>query len=179
MVIQPKYARTGTFRDGVCPVTVKDAHDWIFIDKSGRQAVPGTYYSAMSFSEGRAFVNRGIECETYRYDLIDKNGKIFPLPDGAEVQTYGGPNFSEGLAIMMLKKDKSHLGLARGDYAPDMDHICFIDREGKIVITLERAYPSQFADRFRGGLARVNGQGKSPREGYIDRTGKFVWVDRD
>jgi hypothetical protein len=46
-----------------------------------------------------------------------------------------------------------------------------IDRSGKVILTMPSGLPGQFRD----GLAHF----QNKRSGYIDRTGKIIWVDTD
>jgi hypothetical protein len=98
-----------------------------------------------TFSEGLAPI-----ITSNKFGFIDKNGWQVIAP---QFDWTGG--FSEGLAVVRAG------GARGGKYG-------YIDRAGRLVI------PLQFdnAQSFEGGLARVWTAG---RQGYIDKTGAYVW----
>ncbi|HEY6328839.1 MAG TPA: WG repeat-containing protein [Blastocatellia bacterium] len=124
-----------------------------FIDKTGKQAVPGFYESASRFSDGLAPVElHG------RWGYIDKLGNVVIDFQFADAQP-----FSEGLA-------RASTGTkARRD---DWYKYGYIDRSGKFVI---RERYSRAAD-FQDGRALVSHDGRI--FGVIDKTGKTFVPER-
>lgn len=122
---------------------------WGFIDKTGKIVISPQYKYAFGFSEGLANVQKN-----KKYGFIDKTGKIqikFKFDETAD--------FSEGLAAVVTNgKDQ------------------FIDKFGKIAI------PIKFdqAKNFDGGLAEVSIGLPiyNNKSGYIDKTGKFIWINK-
>ena len=115
---------------------VKQAGKWGYIDNAGKMAVSLQFDSAGIFSEGLAAVRLGD-----KYGFIDPSGKyvIDPLLLYAD-------GFSEGLAAVgVVGKDGT------GSY-------CYINKAGKIVVSLKKIKPEDINGifRFSQGLARVN-----------------------
>ncbi len=88
-----------------------------------------------------------------KWGYMDKTGKIVIAPQFGQVQ-----EFSEGLAAVQLN---GKLG--------------FINKKGELVISTAFDYiPVEM--RFRGGLAYIY---TNDVEGYIDKTGKWIWKKPD
>jgi len=123
----------------------------VYIDKSGKLAVPpnfrpgGFYSSAGAFSEGLAAVRleRG-----KHFGYIDKTGTFVIKPQFPDAEA-----FSEG----------------RAKVATD-GKCAFIDKTGNVVLKLDYSFwrVSSFHD---GAASVVDGD----KLGYIDKTGKFIW----
>lgn len=125
-----------------------------YIDKTGKLVIPYRFSSTSDFSEGLAFVER--------------NGKSFYINKKGEkvvasANVLAGGTFVHGLA-------PASPGQKYG----------FIDKTGKYVVK-----PSlEWADSFRGKLAKVYVRTKETRpsyddwyiEGYINTRGKLVWT---
>lgn len=151
-----------SFSEGLVPVSSKGK--WGFMDQTGKLAIAAQFEDAENFSEGLAPVkiagevvwcpadesgNR--EGYTMKYGFIDKTGKLV-IP----AQFESAAPFSEGLAEIH-----------------NCDQSFFIDKTGKTVI----ANNFKYASSFSGGLARVSILSKETLlEGYIDKTGKIVWL---
>jgi hypothetical protein len=103
-----------------------------------------------------------------KWGFIDKAGKMVIPP-----KYNGAWKFSEGLAAVLT-----------GDEKP----WGFIDKTGNMVIPSQFYLPidpaeGEFANYcgvFSGGLAEVFSLDSRPvTAGYIDRTGKFVWMEKE
>jgi len=124
---------------------------YVYIDRTGKAVIElsENVENAHPFSEGLA----SIEIEG-KWGFIDKTGKMVIEPK------FGGqPDFSEGLAFVILLDGKGGIG--------------FIDKTGAVVIKPKYA----LANNFRDGLAFVYDSLDLPnaKYGYIDKTGKVVW----
>jgi hypothetical protein len=162
LVINPQFDSALPFTNGLAAVLL--GKDWGYVDKTGKLAINPQFSSARPFSsEGIAMVTLN-----QKTGFIDREGKYvvnpqfdggFPI-DVEQVFTVtsdiGRLSFSEGLASVVA-------GNKMG----------FVDRSGKIVINpqFDLALP------FYGGLALVvirNGPDESL--GWIDNTGKYIWM---
>ena len=206
-VIEPKYEMALKFSDGLIPVRIEKfpiwGEKWIYLDRTGEQAIKKEFYGADSFTDGRSFVKVGfdewalidrtgavVSKKHFTYDPIDKFSERLQAVkisnkwgyidrDGRIVikpQFEDANNFSEGLAAVRVG---CHYG--------------FIDKLGKFVIppTFETAW------KFSEGLAPVapagkytlgrrfkskgkwvqacgHGFGSTERQGYIDKNGTMV-----
>jgi hypothetical protein len=74
----PKYVSIGEMHDGM--MCALDGREWIYIDKTGAQAIEGRFLSAKDFDEGRAVV----EVAT-GYGLIDVDGRWIVAPHCEDV----------------------------------------------------------------------------------------------
>nr|WP_186827572.1 WG repeat-containing protein [Comamonas testosteroni] len=77
-VIEPKFYNAGNFRQGLARVLIPrtSSMDNIFIDRQGRQALPGNYAQAQSFIGSLALV----ESADYRQSFVTRDGKSVDLP---------------------------------------------------------------------------------------------------
>jgi hypothetical protein len=136
-----------------------------FVDLTGKQAFPSTYYIVGNFSDGLAIVEK----DSDKIGYIDRTGKLaIPFQTGAP---WGG--FAEGLAVFFLPKNR----------------VVYIDKTGKIAIVGDFVR----ADPFSEGLAAVQlktgpnttktvkNAGSTVtiftagvKYGYIDKSGKLV-----
>jgi hypothetical protein len=145
-----------------------------YIDKTGKVVIEPRFGSAYSFSEGLAVVMTGDmkPGQKWAWGYIDKAGKFVIEPQFAFAS-----GFSEGLAAVCV-----------GDFSTPAKEIedfpkwGYIDKTGKIVITPQFSGLSQ--GNFSGGMAWVSLEffpSPDSRRGpsYIDRTGKFIWKDRN
>ena len=150
---------------------------WGFIDKTGKLAIPLQFDWAAGpwvtgtwgFSDGLAPVQQG-----KKWGFIDKNGKMVIPP-----RYNGALKFSEGLAAVLL-----------GEEDAETEPWGFIDKTGKMVIPAQFRLPldppegrfAEFMGVFSGGLAEVlldPGTARVERTGYVDHTGKFVWIEKN
>jgi hypothetical protein len=190
IVVEPKFEDADSFSEGLAPVKAEGKFG--FIDASGKFIIKPTYFYAARFSQGVANVSFAPKGTLFgnlsEPACIDKTGATISEP-----HTRRCAHFSEGLAIVQdgskvsvvdetgeirfvpqLEKSKSY------DYEPFSEGLAlvkevngksgYIGRDGQVVI------PIQFsaAESFAGGLAFVSIDQQS---GYIDRTGKFVWIN--
>jgi hypothetical protein len=87
----------------------------------------------------------------------------------------GALKFSEGLAAVLL-----------GEEDAETESWGFIDKTGKMVIPPQFRLPldphegrfAEFMGVFSGGLAEVSLDPVITTTGYIDHTGKFVWIEK-
>jgi len=106
---------------------------------------------AFTFRDGLALIRIG-SFKTGKYGYINNEGNIAVNP-----QYYGAHHFSEGMACVKESKD--------GKWG-------FINTKGEVVISFQYDIPAD----FEGGLAKVRvGNYKSGTNGYIDKTGKWIW----
>lgn len=124
---------------------VKAGEKFGYIDKTGKFVIQPRFRTAYEFSNGRARVSTG---ENYGY--IDKRGAYIL----AEKYDISSTDFAEGLAAICV-----------------LDSCGYMDVNGKWVIMPIFRY----ASGFRNGLASVQMPNHIGYEGYIDRTGKFIW----
>lgn len=77
-VIEPKFYNAGDFSQGLARVLVPrtNSMDNIFIDRQGRQALPGQFAQAQSFAGSLALV----ESADYQQSFITRSGKTVALP---------------------------------------------------------------------------------------------------
>jgi len=141
-------------------VFCSDSGKYGYQNQNGEVLIEPIYDQAENFSEGLAAVNLGYEMgdggtdrlgnpiwkiiNPGKWGFIDEKGDvIIPI-------IHGHPNnFSDGLALLPNRT--------------------FIDRTGKVVITLDKHYEG--VGDFKGGFAKVWISGLF---GYIDRSGKVV-----
>ena len=117
----------------------------------GNFVIEPMFDRAFTFRDGLALIRVG-SYKTGMYGYIDKKGEI-----GINPQFYGAHHFSEGLACVKDSKE--------GKWG-------YVNTKGEVVIGYLYDIPADFA----GGLAKVRvGNYKSGTNGYIDKTGKWVW----
>jgi hypothetical protein len=151
------------FHDGRASVGIGPHHQWVYIDQTGKVifTLPPNHYSPFSFSEGLVKMRDATGDEGF----FDTKGQVAIEPRWRNVE-----DFSEGLAAAEWRNSSQ---------TPCENNNCwgYIDRNGKPVI--ERQFST--ARSFQGGLAWVSitiprfNYSDSYKQGYIDRTGKFVW----
>jgi hypothetical protein len=154
MVIKPRFAQAGEFREGRAFVKYPDGH-WEIIDPSGA-TIARTGYGEV-FSQGRAAVLVAGEFDdlpSRRWGYVDRAGKlVIPGPFASAGE------FKEGLAPAEPVNSVVD-GRRRGGY---------IDLEGRMVIPARFVVVSDFSE----GLAAVIED--LAKEGYyIDPSGKSV-----
>ncbi|MHC4333158.1 MAG: WG repeat-containing protein [Planctomycetota bacterium] len=144
--IEPQFRWAKPFSNGLAAVT--KGRKVGFIDRTGQFVIGPQFDSAQDFSEGLASVRVG---EQGGY--IDRSGNYVIGPKFKGMAN----SFSEGLAAV-YDEAKKKFG--------------FIDRSGEFVIEPKFG----LATGFRNGLARVTlVSSLGIKNGYIDKTGKFVW----
>lgn len=169
IAIEPQFSGAESFSEGLAAVTLREDNEFKvgYIDRTGKFVIKLQFSSASSFAEGLAAVQVGGFKGKWGY--IDKTGKfvIQPQFEAFPLQTV---QFSEGLAsVAMWTAKETTFGLSG-----------FIDKTGKFIIK------PQFntAEPFSGGLAKVeiypytergDVSTNDPKQGYIDKAGKFVW----
>lgn len=152
-VINPEFASCGDFSEGLAVVSIaidKNREENFVIDKTGKRVIERWRFGTNSFSEGLIPVLRGAQSEGY----IDKTGKYvisYETSGDYDLVFDLADNFSEGVAWVEVN---NNWGL--------------INKNGKFIIK------PRFKNRtpFAGGLALVQ---EKDVEGYIDKTGKYVW----
>jgi hypothetical protein len=160
MVIPPQYRETAQFSQGLAPVLKGD--QWGFIDKSGKFIIQPQYDALLGSAKARGWVGSDFPEGWVGFSegltpvkvgnvwgYIDQSGKLVINPQFEEAQS-----FSEGLAAIKLG-----------------DRWGYIDKSGKIIINPQYGE----AEDFSNGLAFIPDQ----QGGYIDRTGRFVWIIKD
>jgi hypothetical protein len=156
-----KAAETGDLCDGL--VRVKKDKKWGFADKDGKPAFEAQFDDARDFSEGLAAVavNQAPAGDPkrppkpiYKWGCIDKTGKLVVEPK----YDFVGP-CSEGMMHIVVAGPSTGSGQAKHGY---------MDKTGRVAV--EPRFDVGW--EFSRGLARVKTDGK---EGYIDKTGAFVW----
>jgi hypothetical protein len=176
--IAPEYAYAKSFFEGLAAVAVaKDDCNVVYgyVDKTGEMVISPQFSDAENFSEGLAAVVVGKE-EEQKWGYIDKSGKFVIEPQFERDYGVTAGLFSEGLAVITVKKtvqsSEEQFGLFFSDESGQVykTQYGFIDRSGKWVI--EPKY--DYAEGFKDGLARVS-MYDPDFIGYIDRTGQLVW----
>ena len=146
---------SGDFKEGlaVCEVRtewgfLQDKYEKGYIDKKGRFAIAAGYYLGSDFKEGYA---RVIRSKRKDYEYIDKNGRTisFAKWDRAE-------SFSEGLAYV------ENITEGKG----------FIDKSGKMVLSLPSNLECLLCSPYKGGLVPVRNDQR--KYGYVDKKGVEV-----
>lgn len=167
-----KYVSCGSFSDGLAVVSMlftgtgETMQDYRFgyIDITGKEVIPPTFYNAGDFRYNRAPVESG----DYKVGYINKAGKVvipYKYYKTGEMKDY---LFSEGLASVFLKDPKAPAFMWAYNY-------CYIDVNGKEVIPLKY----NGASDFKNGVAVVavntdkrNNYTYETKKGLIDKTGK-------
>lgn len=149
VVIPPRFYRAEDFSEGLALVVVDGKKG--FIDRAGRAVVEPVYDVAYPFRDGLARVTVG-----GRNGYIDRTGKTVAAPQYADAG-----DFSGGLAPVLLGRKWG-----------------YIDKSGRVAI--EPRFDR--AAEFVGDLALVSvgwADADVPQNGvmngYIDRTGNYVW----
>ncbi|MCE5324185.1 WG repeat-containing protein [bacterium] len=145
-----------------------------YIDKTGKIVIEPRFGYAQPFSDGLAAVMTG-EMKPGRkwtWGYIDKAGKFVIEPKFPFAES-----FSEGVAAVCV-----------GDFSipskdiNDFPKWGYIDKTGKMVITPQ--FLGMHQGSFSGGAAMVSMQflfspDSHAGPSYIDKTGKFIWKDRN
>lgn len=177
-LIKPKYGSVGNFFEGVAPVE-KSNHVWVFIDRTGKQAISGEFAYAESFSEGKAVVYKPDASETTT-GLMDRSGKTLWLQQGWTVHS-----LHDGAARVEIdtphEETTTYAGGSTTSSWSDNQTI-FVDKDGKelvrlIPIDLKKRFFGQAAKDFENGLLHVWSQEPHVRQGYVDRSGHWIWVE--
>ena len=104
-----------------------------------------------------------------------------------EPQFKSAYEFSEGLALVMTRDKYGFVNRAgkvviseaydvmTGSFSEGLAPVCKLGKCGFINVAGDTIIPAQFdvAFQFHRGLARIHQHDKI---GYIDRTGKFIWL---
>lgn len=120
------------------------------IDQTGRMVMEITHPDAHYFQEGMAIID-----ENGKAGYVDLSGRVIIKPRYAMAN-----NFSEGLAAVAVMDRRERLSWG------------YIDKAGRMVI------PARFnlAGDFVESIAPVTiGVRSGYRNGYIDKTGRYVW----
>lgn len=135
--------------EGLIAVRVKAKNAWGFMNLAGKWVLEPQYRFAWSFKGGRAIVSRAPDASSF----IDPKGTVLlTAPD----LSYP----AEGLFQFTQNKK-----------------IGFKNPAGKVVIPATWDDPYSHLSHFKGGLALVATKAAGDhRTGYIDQTGKVVWV---
>jgi tetratricopeptide (TPR) repeat protein len=160
-----EYEDTGNFREGLVAVRIDDR--WGYVDGSGEPVIPLRFAWAGDFSEGLA----PARTDRVLCGYVDRTG-AFAIP----ARFRECAPFSSGLARVDLAATES-----------DRAQVAFIDHAGNPVIVGARADPPfDDAADFVDGLAAVSQGGPpflvaphvpgSPRLGYVDERGRYVWI---
>jgi hypothetical protein len=170
VILKTPYSDAHQFSEGLAPVEINEK--WGFIDKNGKIVIEPRFLNAESFSEGLAAVGvmaakKGDTPVEIRVGYINKAGQMVVAPRFSFAL-----GFSEGLAPVIIggrlvRTTKEHTGLrfVGGRWA-------FVDKSGRVVFRLEPK--TDYAGGFKNGLGYV--RLKDLREGYVDRTGKYIWM---
>jgi hypothetical protein len=152
-----------SFHDGLASVETWPDHQWAYIDQTGKVVfrIPPNHYSRFSFSEGLVRMRNAAGDEGF----FDTKGKVAIEGVWRMVE-----DFSGGLAAVEWRNSTQ---------TPCEHNNCwgYIDHSGKVVIGPRFST----AQSFHGDLAWVSitiprlNWSDSYKQGYIDRTGKFVW----
>lgn len=156
-IISPQFGEAYDFREGLA--AVESGGKWGYVGRTGSWVIEPRFETAGSFSQGLAAVKEG---EKWGYIDPKGNAAIAPQFDYAGV-------FSDGLAPVYEGVTKFY----RMDGVPADGKVGFIDKTGKRVIE------AKFEARGLGGLYFSKGLAKvfeGDRWGYIDKTGKYVWI---
>ena len=168
-----KYVSCGSFSDGLAVVSIvaegttgeaMSDYRYGYIDITGKEVIPPTFYQAGDFRYNRA----PVESKDYKVGYINKAGKLVIPYKYYKMGNMNDYCFREGLAHVFIEDIKSSL------YDRIHNH-GFIDVNGKEVIPLK--YNS--VSNFKNGVAVVynrtgqhTGQLYYTKKGLIDKTGK-------
>ncbi|NUU75326.1 WG repeat-containing protein [Paenibacillus xylanilyticus] len=182
--IDPKYILAEPFSEGLA--AVYGTGGWGFVDKNGKEIIKLSYTGAKSFSEGLAPVNVAEWGKGDKWGYIDQTGKIVIQPKysiakpfvGGYAVVYSkdrkaGVINKQGKVVINLKYDNIKLydGIAITDIRPtkEQGYSQALDMTGKALFK----YPS--IGIFKEGLGVYATYSKrTPRYGFIDKTGKIV-----
>jgi hypothetical protein len=185
VVFQQTIFDTEGFSEGL-KVAYGENKKWGFVDRTGAMVIPAQFDSARSFSGGLAFVE-----VNGNWFHIDKTGaRVGSLPEEAgESRDDLAPACDDNKCGYVDKAGKFVIPKRFDDVAKFSEGRAAVEVNGKwgVIDTggnfvVKPRFKSVFKgespiEEFSNGLARVNiKDGVRPnKEGYIDRTGKFVW----
>lgn len=141
------------FSNGRLLISINGKHG--FIDTTGRLIVKPIYKSAYPFADGMARVMVG-DRTRYKFGFIDRDGKLVIKPKYSDAQ-----DFSQGLAAVEIN----------GRYG-------YIDKAGRVVIRPRFDGAGEFIDGIAPvmtGAVYADVPQTKAKNGYIDKTGKYVW----
>jgi len=195
VIISPQFEYVGAFSEERAPV--KNG-SWSFLDQSGKLISLNKFIEFANFSEGVAVIIAR-EKNTYKTNLIDRDGKIIADLSNFGIFTYEG--FKDKLLPVYKKSTPSSFQLPILS-SNDSGLVGFINVEGRIAIPLDYSVASDFQGclapvkirhgkwglintrnqfvisplydtefRFSEGLAAVK---TSQGSGFIDRFGKMI-----
>jgi hypothetical protein len=204
VMIPFQFGFASSFSSGLALVLIKDRYG--YVDHTGKLSIQPQYRSADDFSEGLAIVRKnGYFIEPFGTHGGTKKDQHLDWeiigPDGNTKFHLNSENvgsFSEGLAEYKIVKPDGHLYCGYIDklgnrviparfescdaFSEDMADVLlngkyyFIDRTGQIVLTP----PFSEVRPFHNGLAWVveGDPSRATGSGYIDKTGKVVWISK-
>ena len=171
-----------------------------FIDKTGKLVIPCQWAGVSSFHDGLALVG-GYYKDGYedKDGYIDKTGKLVIPVDWSNARPYSeGKSFSEGLAAVQGRgkwgfidttgtlvipcqfKDADSFNEGLACVITDDNKAGYIDKNGKMVITLDEQWVLTIYSSFSDGLAVVYNK-ELKKYGYINKSGilviPFGWND--
>ena len=185
-----EYSGLSLFSDGLAMYSLTSASGCGYMDRTGKQAFPATFYDANGFHEGLAAVMPDGEKRLWGY--IDKTGEMVISPAYSAARL-----FSEGLACVLSPEDKWLIIDPTGNEVADIqkkvydagvfsEGLCavktiikrwkeddlvlwgYTDASGKIAID----FKYDEVTPFKNGIAQVL---VDDHIGYIDKTGKYIW----
>jgi WG containing repeat len=177
IIVNPQFDKAELFSEGLasvclgkCPFfadqTVRDESKYGYIDEAGRFVINPIYDEAYPFREGLAAVCMG-ECGysdvgPRKWGFVNREGVVT-----IALQFGKASVFSEGLAAVCIGKCIGYSSNKswEGKWG-------FIDKSGRFVVS------PQFdsVEAFDHGVAAVSvGTGENVKNGYIDRSGKYLW----
>lgn len=197
-IIAPQLDYASQFSEGLALVFSSKNKRYGYIDKAGNQVIPFKFTSAREFSEGFACVQIGGDVvkpfgmsaikNQGRYVFIDKVGNVVIKLKNARCRS-----FSEGLASFEKFGDYGEgfidhtgkvaikpIGGGQSEFSEGLKFVIldngklgYIDRTGVIVLQP----PFGKMEDFYRGLAEVcESYDFGSKCGYIDKTGKLIWL---
>lgn len=115
----------GDFAEGLAPAKDLKTHTWGYVDRTGRFAIPATYYLTFEFSEGLGRV----QLDENRYGFVNRDGHLT-----IQAGWSNAGSFSEKLAAVCQSKKWG-----------------YIDSNSRVVIPLQWSNAGQFSE----GIATV------------------------
>lgn len=156
-VATPKYDSIGEMHDGV--MCALDGDEWIYIDKTGLQAIEGRFLSVRDFDEGRAVVEMKAG-----YGMIDLDGRWIVAPRYEDVNWDSVHNVAivtaDGFSGLVNRAGEPLTEMVygqimdgnEGHFAVRQDGLYgYLNKDGAIAIAPQ--FDDAFA--FRNGRARV------------------------
>lgn len=156
-IIKDKFYSALDFSEGFAAVQLKETMLWGVINKKGEFVIEPKYKGIGSFKDGLA----GVKIDD-KYGFMDINEKIIIQPQFDWIK-----DFNDGYAAVAKKVDKNDT-LSTPKYKWG-----FIDKKGNLVIDYK--YDEVFS--FENGVSKVfiGKEQSSWKEGYIDKTGEYIW----